>query len=83
MKTRTFISVVLIMAVLIVVGSCATDKMAYISKEYEIYGTWINPDFNNIGQPHGKIVFYPNGKIEAFGADTSTRAQLSTMAKVI
>lgn len=47
MKTRTFISVViLIMAVLIIVGSCATEKLA--TKKSEIlYGTWVNKDYNN------------------------------------
>ena len=71
MKTRTFISVaIIIMAVLIIAGSCAADKMAYISKEYEIYGTWVNPDNKNIGQRFGKIVFHPNGRMEVYGADT-------------
>ena len=58
MKTRTLISVlILIMAVLVIAASCATDKMAYISKEYEIYGTWVNPDYKKEMQ-HGKWVFH-------------------------
>ncbi len=59
MKTRTLAIVFLIMVVLLIAGSCVTDKMKYISKDYEIYGTWVNPDYKNFTQP-GKLVFYPN-----------------------
>ena len=70
MKARTLILVViLITAVVFVIGSCVTDKMAYISKEYEIYGTWVNPDYNK-EILFGKVVFHPNGKMEGYGADT-------------
>ena len=70
MKTRTLILVFLIMAVLIISGSGAPVKMEYISKDYEIYGTWVNPDYKDIGQQLGKIVFHPNGRMEIYGADT-------------
>jgi len=71
MKARTYVSImILVLAVLIVVGSCATDKMAYISKDYEIYGTWINPDAKPIVQK-AKIVIHPNGKMELYPTITS------------
>ena len=71
MKTRTLVLVFLLTAVVFVAGSCATDKMAYISKEYEIYGTWVNPDANPVLQ-RGKIVIHPNGKMEWYHIITST-----------
>ena len=71
MKARTYVSImILVLAVLIVVGSCATDKMAYISKDYEIYGTWVNPDAKPIVQK-AKIVIHPNGKMELYPTITS------------
>ena len=70
--TRAFvITLVFVLAVLIIAGSCATDKMAYISKDYEIYGTWVNPDANPVLQ-RGKIVIHPNGKMEWYHIITST-----------
>ncbi len=46
MKIKKIIAPLLLMVVLVLLfGSCATDKMAYISKDYEIYGTWVNPDY--------------------------------------
>ena len=60
MTNKTLILVVLIMAVLIIAGSCATDKMAYISKDYEIYGTWVNPDAKPTQDQ--KVVIHTNGK---------------------
>ena len=76
MKTKTLILVFLIMAVLIITGSCATDKMAYISKDYEIYGTWTNPDAKPVIQ-FGKMVFNHNGKLEVYNTATSTTFMLS------
>jgi len=73
MKARTFVSIlILVLAVLIVVGSCANDKMAYISKAYELYGTWVNTDYNETGL-WGKFIFYPYGIFELYHADTKTR----------
>jgi hypothetical protein len=67
-----FVSIlILVLAVLIIAESCATDKMAYISEEYAIYGIWINPDYNSTAWA-GKIEFHPNGKFEAYCEDTST-----------
>jgi hypothetical protein len=72
MKIRTFVSIlILVLAVLIIMGSCATDKMTYISKEYEIYGTWVNPKYNYEDKHHAKFVVHPNGKMEIYSTDAS------------
>ena len=44
MKTRTLISIlILVLAVLIITGSCATGKKAYVAKDdEELYGVWDN-----------------------------------------
>ena len=57
MKTRTLILVALIMAVLIVAGSCATQKQTYIPKQNEaLYGTWVNTDYG--GRRPQKFIIY-------------------------
>ncbi len=72
MKTRTFVSIlILILAVLIIAGSCATDKMTYVSKEYEIFGTWVNLDYNNSSWAP-KEVYYPDGRIHTYSSDTGS-----------
>ncbi len=72
MKRRLVILVlILFIAIVFVVVSCVTDKMAYISKEYEIYGTWVNPDAKPVLQ-RGKIVIHPSGKMELYPTITST-----------
>jgi hypothetical protein len=75
MKSRTLLSIlILILALLIVVGSCATGKKAYVVKEdEELFGTWINPDYNNTGHC-AKYVFHHNGKVEYYSATTDRAA---------
>ena len=71
MKTKTLVLFsILCLAALIILGSCATDKMAYISKDYEIYGTWVNPDVEAMIQAE-KVVFHTNGKTEWYVFITS------------
>jgi hypothetical protein len=62
MKTRSLVSIlILVLALLIVVGSCATGKKAYVAKEdEELFGTWINPDYD-ASWIHAKIVVKPDG----------------------
>ena len=76
MKTRTSISIlILVLAVLIGIGSCATKKKAYVTKEDEkIYGTWANPDYNYAAYATPKFVFHPDGKSEGYPLDTETNA---------
>jgi len=69
MKTKTVVLFsILCLAALIILGSCATDKMAHISKGYEIYGTWVNPDALS---EFKKVVFHTNGKTEWYAFITS------------
>ena len=61
MKTRTFISVlILFMAVLIIVGSCATGKKAVKAPIELLYGTWVNPDYNTANK-QAKIIYKSDG----------------------
>ena len=72
MKARTFVSIlILVLAVLIIAGSCATEKITYISKEYEIYGTWVNTDYDDTNR-YSKVVVYPNGIIHYYRKNTDT-----------
>ena len=74
MKIRTLISVlILIMAVLIIAGSCAEEKPNYISKEYELYGTWVNPDYDNKEGFYPKVVFNPNSKMDFYSVSTASK----------
>lgn len=65
MKTRTLILVFFIMAVLIIIGSCAKEKPSYLFKECEIYGTWLNPDYDN------DLVWRPNDYPKVIDPDDS------------
>ena len=67
MKIRTFVPIcILALAVLIIAGSCATQKMTYIPKEFEFYGTWVNPDYDDI-IANAKATYFPNGKMKLYG----------------
>ena len=76
MKTRTLISIlILVFAVLIVIGNCATGKKVYVAKEdEELYGTWANPDYNYAAYATPKFVYHPDGKSEGYILDTETHA---------
>ena len=72
MKARTLVSIlILILAVLVIAGSCATNQMKHISKDYEIYGTWVNPEYNETFA-EAKLAFSPDGKLRGYGKDIST-----------
>jgi hypothetical protein len=69
MKSRTFVSIlILVLAVLIIAGSCATGKRTYVSSEYalnELTGTWYNEEYEDqdwdptvIINPDGTFEFY-------------------------
>ena len=48
MKTRTFISIlILVFTVLIIAGSCATEKKMIKGSE-ELYGIWVNEDYADV-----------------------------------
>ena len=79
MKTRTFVSImILVLAILIIAGSCAPDKMANISKDFEIHGAWVNPDYNKTGMP-AKVIFWPNGKMDWYNRETDTLVVFPTV----
>ena len=61
MKSSTLISVlILIMAVLGIIGSCATGKKAVKAPLEPFYGTWVNPDYN-AAAVYAKKIFRPDG----------------------
>ena len=62
MKTRALASLlILVLAVLIIVVSCATGKKAPVVKEDEVLcGTWINTDYDTMWK-YGKIIIEPEG----------------------
>ena len=61
MKTRVFVLIlILVLAVLIIVGSCATGKKAVKAPIESLYGAWANPDYNTSPQV-SKLIFRPDG----------------------
>jgi len=72
MRTRTLVSIlILVLAVLIVVGSCATGKKAYVAKEdEELYGTWVNPEYDG-GIYYAKYVIKPDGTWDEYAMSNS------------
>jgi hypothetical protein len=46
----------------LLIGGCATEKDAYIpTSSEELFGEWINPDYQDDSGRNEKMVFYPNG----------------------
>jgi len=74
MKTRSLVSIlILVLALLIIAGSCATGKKAYIAKEdEELFGTWVNPDYD-ASWIYAKIVIKPDGIWEEYSLTYSDR----------
>ena len=74
METRKIVSIlILVLAVLIIVGSCATKRKVVSEEDFlEAWsGTWINTDYGGGSLPQKKIN-YPDGTCEMFGQLTST-----------
>ena len=67
MKTRTIVSIfILVLAVMVIAGSCATQKQAYIPKpNEELYGTWVNTDYDGVEEVQ-KFINYNWGYTESF-----------------
>ena len=74
MITRMYVSIlILAFAVMVIVGSCATSKKAYISQENEeLYGTWVNPEYDE-KWIMAKWVLKPDGTFDAYSKSTSGR----------
>jgi hypothetical protein len=77
MKTRTFVSfLILVSAVLIIAGSCATQKQAFVPKtNEELYGTWVNTDYDGVDHDQ-KFINYNWGYTEIFGLVTDQNVGL-------
>jgi hypothetical protein len=73
MKTRTLVSaLILVLAILIVAGSCATGKKAYVAKiDEELYGIWVNLDYDEHQYP-AKFIFKSDGTYEGYAKSDST-----------
>ena len=65
------LTMIIILTALIVSGGCATNNRVYISKAYDIYGTWGNPDAKPVIQ-YGKMEFQINGELDSYNTVTST-----------
>ena len=64
MKTRTFVSIlILVLAILIIIGSCATGKKAVKAPVESVYGEWANIDYNTEPKT-AKCKVRPDGIIE-------------------
>ena len=72
MKTRTYVSIlILVLTVLIILGSCATGKKAYVAKEdEELYGTWINTDYDE-AVTYSKIIIKSDGTYNEYASSYS------------
>ena len=71
MRARTLVSIlILILAALIVAGSCATGKKAYVATDdEELYGTWVNQDYEE--SYAAKIVVKPDGTWDEYTLSNS------------
>ena len=74
MKTRTYVSIlILIFVVLIIVGGCATAKKAYVAKEdEELYGTWVNPEYDEESHVAKKVIKH-DGTWDEYAMSNSNR----------
>ena len=71
MKTRIFVSLlILVLAVLIVIGGCATRRKAIAEDDFfeSWSGTWVNTDL----KAEQKRINYPDGTWERYSMVTST-----------
>ena len=79
MKTKTFVLIaVMILAVLIIAGSCATGKKAYVVQEdEELFGTWINPDYDEKMVQATKFIYEPDGVLRGFETANTTKETMT------
>ena len=75
MKTRLLVSILILVVVLMfLVGSCATGKKAYVVQEdEELFGTWINPDYEEKMVQSAKLIFEPDGVLRGFATANTTK----------
>ena len=70
--SRVVISFVSVLAVLIMIGSCATGKKAVRAPLEPFYGTWVNPDYNG-PEPPAKKIIRPDGTYTDYNRTDITR----------
>jgi hypothetical protein len=74
MKTRTLVSILIfVFVVLVIAGSCATRRKAISDEDFfDVWSsTWVNTDYGgNTGQ---KIIIHPDGTRECFSILTNTK----------
>ena len=74
MKVRTLIlCVILLIAVFIIIGSCATNRKVVMSEEEIqgiLVGTWTNSEYNKVLN-HGKYVIHPDGGRDLYFTEES------------
>ena len=71
MKTRTFVSIlIIVLVVLVIAGSCATKKRMMKDSE-ELYGTWTNEEYKSTIPPFEKEVYNPDGTYESFRTEVA------------
>ena len=74
MKTRGVVSIlILVFAVLITFGSCATGKKAVNTPIEPLYGTWVNTEYNKAFYIYAMCVINPDGTIALYDKDSSTK----------
>jgi len=76
MKTRVFVSIlVLVLAVLIIIGSCAITKKAISTEDfYEVFSrTWVNTEYSGFEPRFQKRIHYPDRDWEVYSEITSAR----------
>ena len=73
MKARMLVSIlILVLAILIIAGSCATGNKAYVAKENEeLYGNWFNSEYNDSSRAARHII--KDGSIQLYSTDDSPR----------
>jgi hypothetical protein len=80
MKARTFVSIfILVLAVMIIVSSCATMKSPD-SMTYERFcGTWVNTEYDGKVDPPVKQIFNPDGTMTYYSQlhNTATYGRVS------
>ena len=75
MKTRTLVLIlIIVLAVLIVIGSCATGGKAVKAPIESVYGAWANPDYNTTGQS-AKLIYKPDGTYKEYSHTDITMGQ--------
>jgi len=79
MKTRMFVSILILnVTVLIILGNCATKQKAISEKEAKdaLVGTWINPEYLATSRYRQKRVFTTEGKAIWYNKVTSKEPML-------